>query len=550
MNNINKVFDEHMNEYQKLFKNYNDLTSDLNSLNDKYLNKEKECLLQQKVIHDLRNENKKIILLNKNIKEKEKEINDLKKIIKNNNEEIYNHQKENKYLNEQIQNYSNNEDDLFKTRKNLQDYENVINQIKINFNKKLKNKELLIQDYKNNILKNQSINENLITYIIQQIQVVQDNFDKYNPAMGKDDDDIMNNYSKINENDSKYELIHQNFVLLINKLKEFKRKNNFEINKMRNILEEEINNKKKLLNNIDLEKIRKTSIENSIIELKKIVEDKNNEIKQLNIKINSIISENTKNIENNNENDISKEENKIFNDFFKEFIDIITNYYIDNINKKNNIFQIQAFPNYSILDPKQKKLYDIIDTINILINYINSITNQLMSLYNTSRYNFPVSKYSNFANNNYINNSNIKNNSKENTTELKKKVKEMSDLLVQSNYYLDISRQENIKMKEKYKELKNNYNALRNFENSKNIFNSENNENIENNDISYSKNYMNNSHIAVNQSNQNNMDLYGNSSNSNNNNFNRQYSNNNFNNMNNNIEIFNNDSGNQNNNMD
>ena len=35
----------------------------------------------------------------------------------------------------------------------------------------------------------------------------------------------------------------------------------------------------------------------------------------------------------------------MFNDFFKEFIDIITNYYIENINKKNNIFQIQAFPN-------------------------------------------------------------------------------------------------------------------------------------------------------------------------------------------------------------
>ena len=58
LNNINKAFDVHMLEYQKLFKNYNDITNDLNKMNDKYLDKEKECLLQQKVIHDLRNENK------------------------------------------------------------------------------------------------------------------------------------------------------------------------------------------------------------------------------------------------------------------------------------------------------------------------------------------------------------------------------------------------------------------------------------------------------------------------------------------------------------
>ena len=97
INNINKAFDIHMSEYQKLFKNYNDLSNDLNKLNDKYLSKEKECLIQQKAIHDLRNENKRIILLNKDIKEKEKQIRDLKRIIKNNNEEIYSHQKENKY---------------------------------------------------------------------------------------------------------------------------------------------------------------------------------------------------------------------------------------------------------------------------------------------------------------------------------------------------------------------------------------------------------------------------------------------------------------------
>ena len=181
INNINKAFDLHMNEYQKLFKSYNDLSKDLNILNDKYLSKEKECLIQQRTIHDLRNENKKIIILNKNIREKDKQIKDLKKIIKNNNDEIINQKNEKKFLNQQLQNYSVNEDYLFKTKKNIQDYENIINDIKNNYNKKLRNKDLLLKDYKNNVLRSQTNNENLISYIIQQIQLVQKNFERYNP---------------------------------------------------------------------------------------------------------------------------------------------------------------------------------------------------------------------------------------------------------------------------------------------------------------------------------------------------------------------------------
>ena len=217
MNNLNKAFDAHMFEYQKLFKNYNDLSSDLNKINEKYLDKEKECLLQQKVIHDLRNENKKIVILNMDIKDKEKQIRDLKNTIKNNNDEIFNHQKENKFLNEQIQNYSNNEEYLFKTRQNLRDYENIINDIKNNYSKKLKNKDLIINDYKNNILRNQANNENLISYIIQQIQSVQDTFEHYNSDIDDENGYSINNYSQITENDSKFELIHQNFVLLTQK---------------------------------------------------------------------------------------------------------------------------------------------------------------------------------------------------------------------------------------------------------------------------------------------------------------------------------------------
>jgi len=513
ISNINKTFDLHMNEYQKLYKNYNDLTNDFNGLNSKYLNKEKECVLQQNIISDLRIENKKIIMLNKDIIEKDKVINDLKRIIKNNKEEISNHQKENKYLNEQIQNYSTNEQYIFKTRQNMYDYENIINEIKDDYNRKLKNKELIINDYKTNTVRTQADNENLISYIVEQIQQIQNKFENYSTGIDFDDDYLLNNYSKINESDDKYELIHQNFVLLTHKLNEFKRRYILELNKLKIKLEEEEISKKQLLNNIDLQKMKNNSIESNISDFKKIIEEKNKEIQELNLKINNLITQNAKNDNTSTiENDLLKEDKKIFNEFFKEFIDIITNFYIENINKKNNLFQIQTFPNYSVLDSKQKKLYDITETIKILISHINNVTNQLMSIYNTSRSNFPNMK----TNNNYpsiINSYNSVNMSKLNSNnDLKKRVKEMSDLLVQSNFYLDISRQENMKMKEKYNELKKNYNTLKN-ENSR--YNYESFDDMRNmSNQNNSKNYIKTSQNAANQSNNNNMDIYENISNS------------------------------------
>ena len=219
----------------------------------------------------------------------------------------------------------------------------------------------------------------------------------------------------------------------------------------------------------------------------------------------------------NNQNNLNSEENKLFNEFFQKFVEMVTNFYLENINKKSNLFQIQTFPNFSILDSKQKKLYDILKSTKILIGHTNSISNQLNSIYNNSRVNYSVAKISNI-------NQNRQNNEFNKTIEnkdLQKKVKEMSDLLKQSNYYLDISRRENKKIKDKYNALINNFNTMKNMDNSQVQFNSASFEEMKknNNDISISnptmsKNFINNSNLAVNQSNPNNQDIYGNNSNS------------------------------------
>ncbi len=517
MKKISQAFNTKMLEYQKLMKNYNEISGDLNALNEKLFQSEKDNLNNQKLIQDLRKENKKIFLLNKDLTDKDNIIKNLEKNIKDNKEEILELQKEKKFLNDQIQNQTNKEDFMYKTRLSLQEYENAINDMKNNFSKKIKNQELIIKEYQNKIKSYQDNNENLINYIIGQIRQVGNDFEKHipNPLFN---DEILNNLSQPNENDSKFELIHQNFILLSHKLKEFKNNKNAEIMQLKNELDEEQNNKKNLLNNIQLQKMTKNSIENSITELKKIVQIKNDEIRDLNLKLNNLITESTKNNDlKNNQNNLNSEENKLFNEFFQKFVEMVTNFYLENINKKSNLFQIQTFPNFSILDSKQKKLYDILKSTKILIDHTNSISNQLNSIYNNSRVNYSVAKISNI-------NQNRQNNEFNKTIEnkdLQKKVKEMSDLLKQSNYYLDISRRENKKIKDKYNALINNFNTMKNMDNSQVQFNSASFEEMKknNNDISISnptmsKNFINNSNLAVNQSNPNNQDIYGNNSNS------------------------------------
>ena len=517
MKNMSQAFNTKMLEYQKLMKNYNEVSANLNALNEKLLQSEKDNLNQQKLIQELRKENKKIFLLNKDIIEKDNIIKNMERIIRTNKEEILEHQKEKKYLNEQIQSQSNKEDFMFKTRLNLQEYENAINDMKNNFTKKIKNQGLIIKEFQNNIKKNQENNENLINYIINQIRQVGDNFEKHvpNPLFN---DDIINTFSQPSENDSKYELIHQNFILLSHKLKDFKNRKNAEIIQLKNELEEELNNKKNLLNNIHLQKMSKNSIENSIADLKRIVENKNNEIRELNYKINNIITETSNNDKHIiDQNNINNEENKLFNEFYQKFVEMVTNFYIENINKRSNLFQIQAFPNFSILDSKQKKLYDILKTIKILIDHVNAVSNQLTSIYNNSRINYSIPKISNINQNRPYNDlkKNIDN------KDLQKKVKEMTDLLKQSNYYLDISRQENKKIKDKYNVLMNNYNSLRKMDNSGAGFNSASFEEMKKNynemnisNPAYTQNLINNSHLVVNQSNPNNQDINENNSNS------------------------------------
>ena len=135
------------------------------------------------------------------------------------------------------------------------------------------------------------------------------------------------------------------------------------------------------------------------------------------------------NLQNNNFNNNT---NNIDPQFYLKFIDIIKTF-CNNLS--NNINNFNNLPNYSIKDKNDKKYKDILITIKALTDYIISNENNV----------------NNFNTNNNINNNNQ-------YIELKKRLNEMSDLLVKSNEYLNKSRQDNYELKQKYYELEKKYN--------------------------------------------------------------------------------------------
>ena len=433
INSMHKALDINLNEYEKLFNNYHKLHSELNELNNKSLLKDKENLALKKSIYDLKNENKKIFLMAKDLSDKDELINDIKRKNKINEEKFFSMEKENKFLKEQISNINkNNEFEfLMKTKQNFSDYENMINDLKNSYNKKCAEKDKIINDYKNKINSFNSRNENLISFIFQQIQNIQDKIDSnyfYN-----DDNNFLVNGNKfmlIDEDNCKYELIRQNFLLLLQKISDFKKK-----------------------------------CEN-----------------EKNMKINL-------NYDNNNDKFIT---NKLFDDFYTAFVNTINNYYKENNNMRSkNIYPMNNLPNFSMQDSKQKKYQDILITIKMFINQNNLLNRQLISYIQDNN------------NNNNYNSSNKNINYNMNQTnpiedlqnsDIKQKLQEMTNLLIKTNQYLNMSRQDNRLIQQKYNNT--NYNNMMNNENNQN----DDQENSYSNNNA-SQNFQSNTNFAVNQSN-------------------------------------------------
>ena len=268
--------------------------------------------------------------------------------------------------------------------------------------------------------KNNEIEENRIKYDKQLIQI------------NKTFDNHINEYQKLVEN---YENIQQELSLVQNEIEEK--------NKLINELKVNINrgNKFPIKKYIEFFRIIKDKIKNIFFNIFK--EENNNEDEFDNIlnygknNTNNNIEKEYKSIiqlinylsqkleeqKYNNENNIS-EDNNLFPKFYLDFIDIMNNF-ISKISF--NVFQLNDFPKFSLNDSKEKKYGDILLIFNKLTNFI--IDNQE-------------------ENNNTINEIN---------NELNKKLKEMSEVLDNSNKYLNQAKHENAELKMKYNELEQKY---------------------------------------------------------------------------------------------
>ena len=131
--------------------------------------------------------------------------------------------------------------------------------------------------------------------------------------------------------------------------------------------------------------------------------------------------------------------NNIFQKFYLSFIDIMNNF-ISNISF--NFFQFNDFPKFSLNDKDEKKYNDILIIFNKITNFI--LRNQ-----NKEKDDININE------------------------ELEKKLKQMSELLNDSNTYLEQAKEENAEIKMKYKELEQKYLNLIDFDELNNKLNNE-----------------------------------------------------------------------------
>ena len=131
--------------------------------------------------------------------------------------------------------------------------------------------------------------------------------------------------------------------------------------------------------------------------------------------------------------------NNIFQKFYLSFIDIMNNF-ISNIS--SNFFQFNDFPKFSLNDADEKKYNDILLIFKKISDFI--LQNQLQK------------KEANNIN-----------------EELSNKLKEMSEVLNNSNKYLLQAKEENAELKNKYKELEQKYLNVIDFDELNNKLNNE-----------------------------------------------------------------------------
>ena len=330
------------------------------------------------------------------------------------------------YFLDDFNNNNNYDDELYIEENNDENIrlKNEIKKLNMKLNEKNKEIEEIKAKYDNQLIQ---INQSLDNHINEYQELVQ-NYEKIQQNLKRTRSELQQKNKIINELNQNQKVIKRNlnsnsfnnlpnkkFIQLLMLLKEkiknmygnfFIKQNNEQINRdIDNVLGEFEN----IFNNN----------ENMEYKFKSIIQFINffsQELAEFKIKIN-----NKSNLRGN----INEKENSLFQKFYLEFIDTMNNF-ISKISF--NFFNFNNFPKFSMNDTDEKKYNDILFIFSKLTNFII--------------------EYQNNKDNNDINIVN---------KELENKLKEMSELLNNSNNYLDKVIKENKELKIKYNELQQKY---------------------------------------------------------------------------------------------
>ena len=382
---MNALIDTQKNEYNEMSKDYQKMQNVLVVLNNKILSKDKIIDKLENTINKNKEKNSKIIILNKEIKEKNDLINNLQLKLGNISNEL-------------------------KISKSCDD-ENI------------------------NKLYNNDNNEknSIISFVIEKIQDLILYVDDDN-NFGNNTNNLNDKIIEIKEDFILYDLIEQNILLLKNKIynkynniiiqnKEYKNLNQLKDNKI-----SELSNYLEQLKGNNQNKNKSNEL--IINQMQQTIKNRDLEINKLNKKIFEFKANNSYLITENQ-----------FNDFYNNFLSKIN---------ENNLreFNLRNYTNINdSYEGKLKNIINIIDFMNKKIKHLNNF----------------VKEYENYKNKvNKIINQNLNRSNGQNSEikELKSTIKDLNDLLEQSNIYLKQSRNENELLKKRNLNLEKTINMI------------------------------------------------------------------------------------------
>ena len=440
INEINSAFNIQLKDYQNAIGQSQSLERQLENLANEIIERDKRISVYQQIIFDLKRENKKIITLMKENNDKEDIINELSeklnKAIKDNEKLSY----EYNLIAGRVDSILKNEEDYQKLKNNVNNFDKIITSIKSNYKDQIIEKDRLNKDLNEKLcIINEDYNQ-LIEYIIEQVKYIEKCIEN-NTII---DDKFNSSFNNLNN--SKYSLIKKNFQILIKRILEI-RKNDMEALAATH---EMLNNEKDRFEIIERqlqeEKNGRINERNDLFKMETTIQDKMNEIKNLNQNLSELVSKidlmHKENLNIGNEYSIFK---KQINNLCDEFISMLSNFNYD----QNDL------PKYSMMDSPDIKLKNLLLIFEDLISKFNNLNESL------SKSNMIIQSYQNKINELSENNNNLKEKLNDMNRENQNKShcyesqnEDMNLKLRDANYLLEESKKEIKKIQQENYQLK------------------------------------------------------------------------------------------------